>query len=114
MKSGHKLQFRLYISINTYYTWNNNKSANLLRIITDKDQAKDLRCLVLQEILVIWLGTTLKSYNKGQWKIAVKMLQLLLQCMYKNSKNKGASKTLKALQTNALMSTFTVCIFAQL
>ena len=106
MKSGHKLQFRLYISINTHYTWNNNKSANLLRIITDKDQAKDLRCLVLQEILVIWLGTTLKSYNKGQWKIAVKMLQLLLQCRYKNSKNKGARKTLMALQTNALMSTF--------
>ena len=25
---------------------------------------------------------------------------------YKNSKNKGARKTLKALQTNALMSTF--------
>ena len=106
MKSGHKLQFRVYISINTHYTWNNNKSANLLRIITDKDQAKDLRCLVLQEILVIWLGTTLKSYNKGQWKITVKMLQLPLQCRYKNSKNKGARKTLMALQTNALMSTF--------
>ena len=42
------------------------------------------------------------------------MLQLLLQCRYKNSKYKGASKTLKALQTNALMSTFTVGIFAQL
>ena len=79
MKSGHKLQFRVYISIHAHYTWNNNKSANLLRIITDKDQAKDLRCLVLQEILVIWLGTTLKSYNKGQWKIAVKILQLPLQ-----------------------------------
>ena len=60
-------------------------------------------CLVLQEILVIWLGTTLKSYIKGQWKIAVKILQLLLQCRYKNSKNKGARKT---LQTNALKSTF--------
>ena len=34
------------------------------------------------------------------------MLQLPLQCRYKNSKNKGASKTVMALQTNALMSTF--------
>ena len=42
------------------------------------------------------------------------MLQLPLQCRYKNSKNKGARKTLKALQTNALMSTVTVGIFAQL
>ena len=42
------------------------------------------------------------------------MLQLPLQCRYKNSKNKGARKTLMALQTNALMSTFTVGIFAQL
>ena len=34
------------------------------------------------------------------------MLQLPLQCRYKNSKNKGARKTLMALKANALMSTF--------
>ena len=111
MKSEHKLQFR--VSVFTLITLEilYNKSANLLRIIIDKDQAKDLRCLVLQEILVIWLGTTLKSYNKGQWKIAVKMLQLPLQCRYKNSKNKGARKTLMALQTNAWMQSLTILLY---
>ena len=87
MKSGHKLQFRVYLSIHAHYTWNNNKSANLLRIITDKDQAKDLRCLVLQEILVIWLGTTLKSCNKGQWKIAVKILMSTFRYLCTTIKN---------------------------
>ena len=40
------------------------------------------------------------------------MLQLPLQCRYKNSKNKGASKTLMALQTNALTRTKLAALYS--